>query len=152
MTESPIHWVCLPFAELSVYQLFDLLKLRQDVFILEQTCLYPDIDAKDKVSHHLLGCQGDKLVAVLRILPPGVSFEEPSIGRVAVAESARKTGTGRKLMQQGIQKLQELYPGQAIRIGAQHYLKNFYASFGFEPLGDIYDEDGIDHIDMVLTQ
>lgn len=151
MTEDQIHWLCLPFSELSVYQLFDVLKLRQDVFILEQACLYPDIDDKDKSSHHLLGYQDHRLIAVLRILPPGVSFDEPSIGRVVTDESVRKTGTGRKLMQQGIHMLHELYPGLAIKIGAQHHLKHFYASFGFKAVSAVYDEDGIDHIDMLLS-
>ena len=151
MTESPIEWVCLPFSELSVNQLFDLLKLRQNVFILEQTCLFPDIEDKDKNCHHLLGYQQDELVAVLRIVPPNVSYTEPSLGRIATARSARKNGTGRWLMQQGIQRLHELYSGQPIRIGAQYYLKNFYASFGFEVVGDAYDEDGIMHIEMLLS-
>lgn len=151
MTESYIQWVCLPFSELSVYQLFDLLKLRQDVFILEQTCLFPDIEDTDKVCHHLLGYQQDKLVAALRIVPPEVCYAEPSMGRVATARSVRKNGVGRELMLQGIRKLYELYPGLPVRIGAQYYLKSFYASFGFEAVGDVYDEDGIMHIEMLLS-
>ena len=152
MTEPQIRWLCLPFAELSVNQLYDIFKLRQDVFILEQTCLYPDIDGKDKRSHHLLGYLGEELVAVLRIVPPGLSYDEPSLGRIATIQSARKTGTGRRLVQQGIERLNELYPKSSIRIGAQYHLNNFYACFGFHPVGDIYDEDGITHIDMLLSQ
>ena len=151
MTKPLIKWYCLPFAELSVDQLYALLKLRQDVFVLEQTCLYPDIDNKDKHCHHLLGYQEDNLVALLRIVPPGLSYDEPSMGRVTTAREFRNAGIGRELVQQGVEVLCELYPGLSVKIGAQTYLKNFYASFGFEAVGDVYDEDGIPHIDMLLS-
>ena len=152
MNDSHTEWLCRPFSGLSVDQLFDLLKLRQDVFILEQTCLYPDIEDTDKACHHLLGYQQGELVAVLRIVPPGISYTEPSLGRIATAQSVRRSGIGRKLVQRGIQTLHELYPSRSIRIGAQYYLKNFYASFGFRVVSDVYDLDGIEHIEMTLSQ
>ena len=149
-SNSDVKWLCRPLSELNASQLFDLFKLRQDVFILEQRCLYPDIDNKDKDSVHLLGYQNEKLVAYLRIIPPGLSYQEASLGRVAVAECARKDGVGRILVQQGIKNLSSIYPDSVIRIGAQEYLRRFYASFGFCEVGSVYDEDGIAHIEMVL--
>ena len=144
-------WLCRPFSELTTCQLYDVFKLRQAVFILEQKCLYPDIDQKDQQCHHLLGYRQTELVAYLRIIPAGLSYHEPSIGRVVVAQSARQSGCGRILMVEGIKELQSIYPGKSIKIGAQYYLKTFYSSLGFIECGEVYDEDGILHIDMQLN-
>lgn len=140
------------FSSLSPTDLYDLLQLRSDVFIIEQNCIYRDLDDKDQKCHHLFGrIETGELVACSRIVPPGVSYEEPSIGRVATAQKYRRHNFGRELMQQSIDAIHKLYPNQSIRISAQFYLVNFYNSFGFEVQGESYDEDGIEHIEMLLS-
>jgi ElaA protein len=150
-----ITWQWSSFADLTVRQLYAMLALRQEVFVLEQTCLYPDIDGLDPGAWHLLGWRnaGDRLelVAHLRCLPPGAKYTEMSIGRVVTSPAARGTGLGRELVAQGLEFARMLHPGHAIRIGAQAHLEAFYASFGFATVSEPYDEDGILHIDMVLS-
>jgi ElaA protein len=150
-----ITWQWSGFAGLTVPQLYAMLALRQEVFVLEQACLYPDIDGRDQEAHHLLGWRSvegrPELVAHLRCLAPGAKYEEMSIGRVVTSPAARGTGLGRELVAQGIALARRLHPGHAIRIGAQAHLEHFYASFGFVTVSEPYDEDGILHIDMVLT-
>jgi ElaA protein len=150
-----ITWQWSKFADLTVSQLYAMLALRQEVFVLEQTCLYPDIDGLDPAAQHLLGWRnaGDKLelVAHLRCLAPGAKYEEMSIGRVVTSPAARGTGLGRELVAQGLEFARLLHPGHAIRIGAQAHLEAFYASFGFVTVSEPYDEDGIQHIDMILA-
>jgi ElaA protein len=138
------------FHELSVDLLHDILLLRQDVFVIEQNCPYDDIDGRDKNSWHLLGEDEDgEMVAYLRLTKPGYKYAEPAIGRVVTARKVRRTGAGAELMREGIRKSEELHPGSPIRISAQVYAKGFYAQFGFEPVGEPYDEDGILHIVML---
>lgn len=148
-----MNWQCLPFDQLTPAQLYAVLAARQQVFVLEQQCLYPDIDGLDAAAQHLMGCGGAgpdaQLIAYLRILAPGVKFTEASLGRVLTTAAARGTGAGRELLTRGIAAAQALYPGQRLRIGAQHYLEKFYASFGFVTVSAPYDEDGIAHIDML---
>jgi ElaA protein len=150
-----ITWQWSGFAGLTVAQLYAMLALRQEVFVLEQTCLYPDIDGLDPEAHHLLGWRDadgkPELVAHLRCLAPGAKYTEMSIGRVVTSPAARGTGLGRELVAQGIALARRLHPGHAIRIGAQAHLEAFYASFGFVTVSEPYDEDGILHIDMVLA-
>jgi len=152
-TPSTIDWQFSRFADLTPFDLYDVLAQRQNVFILEQTCLYPDIDGYDLEAHHLLGWRdGDgkrQLAAYLRVLAPGAKYDEMSIGRVITTPAARGTGAGRMLLEQGIARAEALHPGHRIRIGAQQYLERFYASFGFETVSAPYDEDGIMHIDML---
>lgn len=143
-----ITWSLKRFDELSPHELYALLQLRSAVFVVEQNCVFQDMDNKDQVSHHLLGWSDEALLAVTRIVPPGIAYPQPSIGRVATAPAARGLGLGRLLMQQSILAVEQLYGVQAIRIGAQLYLKQFYESLGFVQTSDIYDEDGIDHIEM----
>lgn len=147
MTE--IKWLLRTFDELTNIELYELLKLRSEVFVVEQQCIFLDMDNKDQDSHHLLGYIGQELAAYVRILPPGLSYAEPSIGRVVSSPRHRRTGAGRVLMQRAIEVTIQLYGNQPIRIGAQLYLKNFYSSLGFEAQGDIYLEDGIEHVEMV---
>ncbi len=147
---TEFHWQVKSFEQLSPVELFDYLKLRQAVFIVEQTCAYPDIDDTDKLAHHLLGYKGGLLVACARLIPANVTYEHPSIGRIATHAQARGSGLGRQLMTHCVSTMHDLYPGQTIKIGAQQYLENFYQSFGFETTSDVYLEDGIPHIDMVL--
>jgi ElaA protein len=123
------------------------------VFILEQTCLYPDMDGLDLEAHHLLGWRIEngkrELAAYLRILAPGAKYTEMSIGRVLTTPAARGTGAGRELLARGIEYAEQLHPGHRIKIGAQAYLEKFYQSVGFQTISEPYDEDGIMHIDML---
>jgi len=146
-----INWVCKKFDELMPEELYKILRLRSEVFVVEQNCIYLDMDNKDYHCHHLLGWQGDQLLAYSRIVPSGISYTEFSIGRIVSSPSARGKGIGRELVQQSIQTLYILYGRKDIRIGAQYYLREFYSSFGFVQKGDIYPEDGIEHIEMLLV-
>ena len=148
-----IVWSCKPFQRLSLNELYDALKLRSEVFVVEQTCIYPDLDNKDLVdnAHHLLAYKGTNLVAYARLLPPSISYDNVSFGRVVVDEKYRSLGLGRSLMKNILMHCNKLWPNQDIDIGAQKYLRAFYASFGFEVVSNIYLEDGIEHIDMRLS-
>jgi len=143
------HWQCKPFDELNVYDLYAILRLRSEVFVVEQNCVFLDTDNKDQNALHLMGWVDAELAAYVRILPPGMAYDEPSIGRVVSSPKFRGSGIGRKLMEEAIRVTTEIHGNQPIRIGAQLYLKNFYASLGFNPDGNIYLEDGIEHIEMV---
>jgi ElaA protein len=148
-----MEWQWRSFAELSNADLYEVLALRQHVFMLEQQCFYNDIDGFDQAAHHLLGWRtvdGKRaLAAYLRCLAPGAKYDEMSLGRVITSQGARGTGAGRALLARGIEHAARLHPGQPIRIGAQQYLERFYASFGFETVSAPYDEDGIMHIEML---
>ena len=148
-----MHWQCLRFEELTHQQLYAVMAARQQVFVLEQQCLYPDLDGLDQAAHHLLGASSaepnEPLLAYLRILAPGVKFAEASLGRVLTTAAGRGTGAGRALLRRGIAEAEALYRGTRLRIGAQQYLEAFYASFGFVTVSESYDEDGIAHIDML---
>lgn len=146
-----ISWTLKKFDELSVHELYAILQLRNEVFAVEQNCVYPDLDNKDQSSYHFIGLQHDKLIAYTRIIPPGIIYKEASIGRVVTSPSARKTGIGKELMKRSIQCIEDLYGKTPIRIGAQVYLTKFYAGFGFTAIGKIYLEDGIEHIEMVKS-
>jgi ElaA protein len=140
----------LPFDRLSGREVHDVLQLRSRVFVVEQTCPFLDADGLDLVSWHGLGRdEAGVLVVTARLVPPGLKYEEPSIGRVASAPEVRRTGAGRALMSSAIAQTQRLWPGQPIRLGAQRYLEKFYGSFGFTGVGEPYDEDGIAHIEML---
>lgn len=144
-----IRWELKKFEELDPYEMYEILRLRSEVFVVEQNCVFLDLDNKDQPSYHLMGWDNNSLVAYTRLLPPGVSYEQASIGRVVTSSSARGNGTGKRLMEKSIAVAEELFGKKPIRIGAQLYLKNFYGSLGFEQSSDIYDEDGIDHIEMI---
>lgn len=148
-----IEWQWSAFDAIAPADLYQVLQKRQDVFILEQTCLYPDLDGLDQQAHHLLGWRmadgRRELVAYLRCLAPGAKYTEMSLGRILTASSARGSGVGRELVAQGIAHAERQHPGQRIRIGAQQRLERFYQDFGFVTLSAPYDEDGILHIDML---
>ena len=146
-----IHWLLKKFEELTPYQLYVILQLRNEVFVVEQNCVFQDADDKDQDSYHLMGFHNNRLIAYTRLVPAGISYEEPSIGRVATSPSVRRSGAGKELMQQSINALYNLFGQQPIKIGAQLYLKRFYESFGIKQVSDVYDEDGIDHIYMVKS-
>ena len=144
-----ITWILKKFDDLKPAELYSILQMRNEVFVVEQKCVFQDADNKDQPSLHLMGWNGPQLVAYARIVPPGISYPEPSIGRVITSPASRKNGTGKTLMLQAIQATESVHGKNIIRIGAQFYLKKFYESFGFIAEGDVYLEDDIDHIIMV---
>jgi len=139
---------CKAFDDLTPHELYEIMRLRNEVFVLEQLCVYQDADNKDQRSHHLMIKDNGKLIAYARLLPPGVSYPEMSIGRVISSPEYRRKGAGRLLMQKAIEGCHELFGEGPIRIGAQLYLKKFYESFGFVQAGDMYLEDNIEHVEM----
>jgi ElaA protein len=143
-------WTCKKFNELTPEELYMILRLRSEVFVVEQNCVFLDMDNKDFYCRHLMGWQGEKLLGYSRIVPAGISYAESSIGRIVSSPAARGQGIGRELLIQSIDTLYTLYGKRDIRIGAQCYLKDFYSSFGFVQKGEIYLEDGIEHIEMLL--
>ena len=145
----PIHWLLKKFEELTPYQLYAILRLRNEVFVVEQNCVFQDADDKDQDACHLMGFADNKLVAYTRLVPPGIGYKEPSIGRVVTSPSVRGSGAGRELMQQSIYHCYNLFGEVPIKIGSQLYLKKFYESFGFRQISDVYLEDGIEHIYML---
>lgn len=149
-----INWYPLPFTELSTQQLYQLLKLRVDVFVVEQTCPYPELDGKDTLAgvQHLLGYADEELVACARLLPPGTTYDNASIGRVATKQSARGDGLGHQLLKEALTSCEVFWPGTAIDIGAQQHLESFYKSHGFKTISEMYLEDDIPHIDMRLEK
>lgn len=149
--EGTLSWQWKSFKELSLLELHALFLLRSQVFVVEQNCVYQDPDNYDLHSLHLLIKEGDKLVAYLRIIVPQ-KLEKLSIGRVVVAKSHRQYGLGKRAMERGIERCQKDFPQQQISISAQVYLLTFYQGLGFVAISDVYDEDGIDHIDMVYVK
>jgi ElaA protein len=147
-----LQWQLASFAELDADALYDVLKLRADVFVVEQRCAYADPDGKDRVDGalHLLGRDADgALACYLRILPPGVSYPEVSFGRVVTAAAARGRGLGDVIVERALGHIAEHWPGADVRIGAQSYLLAFYRKHGFASASDEYLEDGIPHRDML---
>ncbi len=146
-----LKWTVKKFEALTAHELYNIMWLRNEVFVVEQNCVYQDADYKDQKGWHLMGVDEDgKLMAYVRLLPAGVSYEkEPSIGRVVTNPAARGAGVGRELMQVAIQQCEELFGKLDIKIGAQYYLLKFYTSLGFKQTSEIYLEDNIEHIEMI---
>ncbi len=144
-----INWSCKAFDSLTPFELYSILQLRNEVFVVEQNCVYQDCDDKDQRSYHFMGWKQNKLVAYTRLLPAGLSYEEISVGRVVTSPSIRRIKIGKELMIRSIDKLHELFGKSTIKIGAQLYLKHFYESLGFIQNSDVYLEDGIEHIKMI---
>lgn len=140
------------FTELTLDELYRIMQLRQEVFVVEQDCPYLDADDKDQQSLHTIGYNNKKeVVAYCRLVPPGLSYHNyASIGRVATSLGVRKMGVGKKMMIYAIEVLQNQYSHSSIKISAQKYLEQFYKGFGFMPTGEEYLEDGIPHMGMVL--
>lgn len=148
-----IEWSCIPFEELSLQQLYDTMALRQLVFVVEQDCPYLDADGKDQASWHMMGYKNEELVAYSRVMPKGISYEKYcSIGRVVTAQSVRREGVGKTLMEHSISWCKKLFPAEGVKISAQSYLLKFYQSFAFQPVGEEYMEDGIPHTAMILKE
>jgi len=148
---APGIWNWDRFDELSAAEIYRVLQLRAEVFVVEQECAYLDPDGMDASAHHCRYTGDGRLLAYQRCLPPGTAFDESSIGRIVVAPSQRGTGLGRELVLRGIAFNRHHWPGHAIRIGAQSHLAAFYTSLGFVSEHDHYLEDGIEHVHMVLS-
>lgn len=147
-----IQFVIKSFQDLTVSELYEVLRLRQEIFVVEQNCPYQDADRKDYYSHHLMGFEDGVLCCYTRLIPEGISYPGfVSIGRVVNSIETRGTGLGKTLMNESIHAVKELFPGYPIKIGAQAYLKRFYESLGFEDLNEPYLEDGIPHLIMVMA-
>ncbi|MFN0047516.1 MAG: GNAT family N-acetyltransferase [Cytophagales bacterium] len=146
-----MEWIIKTYKELTINELYQLLKLRQEVFVVEQNCAYLDADNKDIDAIHLLGFDNEVLIAYARIVLPGIKYVEPSIGRVLVSAEARKYGIGSELMNRAIMVSKKLFPSFKNRISAQAHLQKFYENVGFTKVSDVYDEDGIPHIEMLLN-
>ena len=138
------------FDDLSRDELYEILCLRQKVFIVEQNCPYLDSDYADQKAYHLLGYRNEKLTCYLRAFAPGIKCKESSIGRIITSIEARKEGLGKKITEEAILFLTNHFPGNNIVISAQHRLLKFYQNLGFVERGDVYLEDDIDHIEMCL--
>lgn len=139
------------FDDLNIYELYDLMKLRFEVFVMEQSCLYQDIDGVDKNAYHLL-CRNDdgELVGYLRIIDAGLVYDEIAIGRVVSSSKARGEGVGRIIMNEALRFVRDVCHQEAVRISAQEYLLKFYKSLGFEPVSEVYLEDDIPHVEMLI--
>ena len=154
---STIRWRFGRFDELTPREVHDLFQARSEVFVVEQACVFQDIDGADPACWHLLGygrtsrraAEEDQLLASCRLVPGGLKYAEPSIGRVVTVPAVRGTGLGRVLMREALRRTGRLWPGRAIRIGAQAHLERFYGEFGFTRASEPYDEDGIAHIQML---
>ena len=145
------NWICKKFDDLTPPELYACLQLRNEVFVVEQNCVFQDADDKDQFCFHVMCWNEKKLIAYTRIAPAEICYEEVSIGRVVTSPSERGKKIGKELMQRSIDIAFSLFPNaSSIKIGAQLYLKKFYESFGFVQYSDIYIEDGIEHVKMLL--
>jgi len=146
-----VHWKIKAFDALTVHELYDVLQLRSEIFVVEQNCVYLDLDGKDKVALHLLGEFEGEIVAHSRLFQPGISFYYASIGRVTVSPKYRDRKWGHELMRESIAGIALHFGESNITIGAQLYLKKFYESHGFVQTSEMYLEDDIPHIEMKRT-
>lgn len=144
-----VTWRCLRFDDLGVVDLYALLRLRAEVFVVEQRCAYLDPDGADPACWHLLGERAGDLLAYARLVPAGLKFTEASIGRVVTDPATRGSGLGHALMREAIERVHALWTPQPIRIGAQAHLQAFYGQHGFAVDGPLYNEDGIEHVEML---
>lgn len=147
-----MEWQIKTFPELANEELYQILKARVDVFVVEQRCAYPELDDQDQNSIHCYLKTNGELAAYLRILPKYTKYDEVSIGRVLVVERFRKHGYARQLLNKAIAYIKNEWNGEAIRIQAQSHLEKFYISCGFQPISKVYLEDGIPHIDMIWNR
>lgn len=145
-----LRWTWFAWRDFTPDTLYAVLRLRSAIFVVEQDCVFPDMDGRDPDCEHLCGWGGDgALVAYLRLVPPGVRTPEVALGRVVVAAAARGKGLGRAVMLEGLRRCAERHAGQPVKVSAQAHLEAFYASLGFRTVGAPYDEDGILHVDMI---
>ena len=137
------------FQELTISELYQILQLRSEVFVVEQNCVYQDIDGKDEKALHILGKKEGKIVAYTRCFAPNIYFEEAAIGRVVVKETERKFGYGHQILKASVEEIQQRYQTTTIKLSAQQYLTHFYETHNFKQIGEGYLEDGIPHIAML---
>ncbi len=148
-----LFWKIKSFHQLNVMELYGILRLRQEVFAVEQKCIYLDADGKDQFCDHIFGVDdGGKVIAYCRIVQPGVSYPEVSIGRIATHPEHRNMGYGRLLMDKALSYIDDKYGKMDIKIEAQYYLEKFYSNYGFEKAGAVYLLDDIEHIEMVRNK
>ncbi len=140
------------FDQLTINELHDLLQLRSEVFVVEQDCVYQDIDGKDRKALHIVGLKDDRIVAYTRCFQPGIYFEEAAIGRVVVDEAYRKFKYGHDIMKASIIAIKDHYKTETIKLSGQTHLKKFYESHDFKQIGEGYLEDGIPHIAMLKNK
>jgi len=146
-----ITWTTKAFKDLSVDEYFEILYLRTEIFVVEQDCPYQEVDEKDRQSFHLYGrAENGEVIAVTRILPKGVSYDEISIGRVALKKEYRGKGIADELMIESLKYIESKFGKQPIRISAQEYLLNYYNKHGFNQVGEMYLEDNIPHVEMLI--
>ena len=143
-----MQWVLKHFNELNSNEVYDILALRNEVFVVEQTCYYLDIDGNDKDAYHIFACENEEIVAYARILKKGVTYSDASIGRVVVRKEYRKQKIASEMMKRALYFIKEELGESVVTIGAQAHLVDFYGSFGFKPISEVYLEDDIPHIDM----
>ena len=144
-----MQWKIKEFDKLNVEEVYEILKLRSEVFVVEQQCIYEDCDDKDKRSYHLFGEDNGKIVAYLRILEKGISYDEISIGRVLTNKQYRGRGLAKQMMLKAIEFIESSLNEKTIRISAQEYLLNFYSSLRFVKVSEVYLEDNIPHVEML---
>ncbi len=142
-------WRFARLDELSAREVHDILQARTAVFVVEQACVFQDMDGADPGCWHLFSREAGEIAAYCRLVPPGLKFAEPSIGRVITTRVARGTGAGRELVREALRRCGSLWPGAAVRISAQRHLERFYGSLGFVTDSEPYDEDGIPHVEML---
>ena len=146
-----MEWNCQILGQMDGREVYDMLRLRVDVFVVEQCCAYPELDGLDDEAIHIIGRDSHGIAAYARLLPPGVKYEVPAIGRVIVRSDRRGTGLGHELMKKALVRSVSEWEPEQIRLQAQFHLKDFYEGHGFTAISEPYDEDGIPHVDMVLT-
>ncbi|WP_374055885.1 GNAT family N-acetyltransferase [Rossellomorea sp. FM04394] len=147
-----MNWKLKSFNELSTHELYGILQVRTQVFVVEQHCPYMEVDGKDLHAYHLYKEENGEVVAYARLLPPGVSYKEPSIGRVLVKEDYRGKGLASELVKRGLDFIHDELGERTVKIQAQEYLREFYGSYGFRAITETYLDDGIPHIDMILQK
>lgn len=151
MSTETLNFKVKEYIDLTRDELYDVLRLRAEVFVVEQDCVYQDIDNKDQRAMHVLGYQGDVLVAYTRVFEAGEYFDYASIGRVVVRQEYRKYSYGYMLMKRSIKAVAQYFNETTIKISAQTYLKGFYNNLGFKEIGEEYLEDGIPHVGMIKS-
>ncbi|GAA3953735.1 GNAT family N-acetyltransferase [Chitinophaga oryziterrae] len=144
-----MQWIVKTFEELTTTELYALLRLRSEVFVVEQACAFQDMDDTDQLAVHVMGYIDDELAAYTRLFGPGIKYVYASIGRVVTSPKVRGSGAGRLLMEYSIATVEERFGKAPIKIGAQQYLQKFYTSLGFVQSSEMYLEDGIPHIEMI---
>ncbi|RPF53168.1 GNAT family N-acetyltransferase [Aquisalibacillus elongatus] len=145
-----MKWINKSLYELTHDELYDILKLRVEVFVVEQNCPYPEIDGYDQKSFHIFAQDSEGIMAYCRVIPPGVKFQEASIGRVITHERTRRTGIGTEMLQYTLNDIAQRWNHPSVKIEAQAHLQAFYGNCGFKTISDEFLEDGIPHVEMIF--